>query len=113
MKTTAHYLREKIMSRAYQWAIREKNRFGITGEPMELTPDADNMWEGNYGCLISIFYDPVSKMALMRRDWLGALAMVQYNVVKNYELFRVIAPKSADFMENNAMRIYGHNSYMQ
>ena len=111
MKTTAHSRDEGIMRKAYEWAMEEKDRFGINGEPMELMPDGDNMWEGNYSCLISVFYNPELNEALMRRDWLGVPA-VQYNVLTNYDLFRASAPKSAAFMECNALRVYGHHDYM-
>lgn len=112
MKTTAHYNNETLRQ-AYDWAVEQKDKLGrrIAGEPLDLglRLDSDNMQNGGFSCLMSVFFD--GKNAILRRDWLRTTE-VQYDELINYVDFRKSAPKSADYLEGNAIRLFRHNEYV-
>lgn len=98
--------RQIIMKKAYDWALNEQARLGCMAEPFGMIVNNDAMEEYDYGdCVISVFVDSSTGKALMRRDWLGDMG-IKYNLLTNYDEIKKKAPKSARFMEENALKIY-------
>lgn len=93
------------MKKAFEWAVREQQRLGCTAEMTVLKFDSDFLTRNKDGCIMSLFVNPKSGQALLRRDWLDD-GSVFYNSVVNSLEVEEVAPKSASRMRQNALDIY-------
>ena len=89
----------------YEWATKNMKELGCIADPIRIKFESDHLVEDPNGCMMSIFIDEESGVALLRRDWTDVGA-VQFNVVLNYGEIREIAPYSLKHMEDNGRRLY-------
>jgi hypothetical protein len=94
-----------LEDKAYDWAVREQERMGCMAEPISLEFDSDFLTRDMDDCIISVFFNRATKKAILRRDWLDVMG-IKYNILTNLDEIKKIAPKSAEHMLDNGIKLY-------
>ena len=89
----------------YNWAIENMKELGCKAEPIRIGFGKDDLAKDPENCMISVFYNPDSGLAILRRDWTDIQA-VKFNTLVNYKEIRKKSPNSAQHMEENGKLIY-------
>lgn len=107
LKEASNRERKKRFSEAFNWAEKEQMRIGCIAEPINIKIDPDDMYKVENGCIMSIFLDEELRKVILRRDWLKT-GEVKYNTLSynNFQKISVAAPKSVNFMLENAVKLY-------
>ncbi|MBR2994062.1 hypothetical protein IKF43_01540 [Candidatus Saccharibacteria bacterium] len=97
--------RKKEKHDAFVWAMSEQERLGCIAEPLSLNFERDDMDCDKDGCVISIFQDDDTGKVVLRRDWMSDMG-VKYDLIVNFPEIKKRAPRSVNFMLENAIKLY-------
>ena len=96
----------RLMDEAFEWAQNEQRRLGCFAEPVRYTFDSDWMSEDNkVNYISSVFIDSKTGNVLLRTDWPETMGL-KYEMLVNFDEIKKKAPKSAEYMTRNALRLY-------
>ena len=91
----------------YDWAVQNQKDLGCMAEPIRINFKTDHLVQDTDDCMISVFYDEESGLAIMRRDWTDCGA-VKFNILVNYDEIKQKAPNSARHMEENGKKLFNY-----
>lgn len=83
-------IKDQRYKEAYEWALSDSVTRGIKPSPARMEWNDDEDYDRSV-ILITLFYNPESGRALLRRDWIKEPFM-QYNVITNFEEVKRTAP---------------------
>lgn len=98
-------LSDSKLTAAYNWAAAWQKKQGLIAEAIRLTFDKDELTYDQNECLVSVFFHPETKKALLRRDWDDGF-VVSYAVLTNYSEITEIAPCSLQKLLHNGVKLY-------
>ena len=106
------YLEDIVNKRykeAYDWALSDSKNRGIIPSPVTLCWNEGEDYDRKR-LLATIFYDPESGDALIRRDWLKK-PLMQYNLITNFDEVKKTAPNAINEMLEAGLRLQERLSY--
>ena len=97
--------RKELEQKAFYWAFSEQKRLGCISELLSLRFEKDNLDHDKEPCILSIFLDSETGLALLRRDWLDTMT-VKYDLITNFPEIQHVAPRSTEHLLSNGIKLY-------
>lgn len=98
-------VKDEQLKAAYDWAVSEQKRLGITARTLNLEIVDEESIHDNNKCIFSIYADEKTDTYIFRRDWFDKNC-VDYHMLGNFQELRNTAPLSVQHLLDNGVKVY-------